>query len=62
MSAVCVVCGSTKDVRRSPRDRNAIPADVPVCAECEAATGRREVGIVRKKDGTLHITDGRRDD
>jgi len=59
VTAPCAVCGSTEDVKRSPKDRNALPADVPVCAECEAAIGRREVGIVRRKDGTLSITDGR---
>lgn len=39
--------------------QNALPADVAICAKCRAAIGRREVGIIRRADGRLHITDGR---
>lgn len=58
MSVVaCVVCGADGTVTR--KALNGLPLGVVICAPCKAAIGNREVGIVRRPDGTLHITDGR---
>lgn len=53
----CVVCrgaSSGKPYRFSGGD------SAPVCADCREAITRREVGICRRDDGSLSVTDGRR--
>lgn len=55
----CVVCQSDQGVLNS-KAWNGRPEGVVICPDCIAAITRREVGIVKRKDGSLHITDGRR--
>jgi len=38
---------------------NALPAGVAVCGACRAAITARQVGVVRRADGSLYVTDGR---
>jgi hypothetical protein len=55
---ICAICGSSPaTVQTRPMD--ALPVGVAACRECRAAIARCEVGVVRRADGTLHITDGR---
>ncbi len=55
---ICVVCGSDQGVLNG-RARNGLPAGVVLYAECYDAIEQRQVGIVRRLDNSLDITDGR---
>jgi len=54
----CVIChgyGATETVRAL----NGLPLGVIACDSCREAVKRRQVGVVRRPDGSLYITDGR---
>lgn len=53
----CVVCGSADAIDRKPL--NGYPVGLAICLECYEAVKRREVGIVKRAEGSLHVTDGR---
>lgn len=55
----CVVCGRSRLVVETVEPSNGLPAKVAICPGCVAAIRRREVGIVRRNNGALYITDGR---
>lgn len=57
MAQPCVVCGGVGFPTR--KALNGLPFGVVICQSCREAVIAREVGIVRRPDGTLHITDGR---
>ena len=57
MGESCVVCGQPGTMNR--KALNGLPKDIIICETCKTAVGNREVGIVRRPDGSLHITDGR---
>lgn len=57
MAQPCVVCGAPGATVK--KALNGLPFGVVICATCRDAVMMREVGIVRRPDDTLHITDGR---
>lgn len=59
-SLFCVVCGSP-EATVNKQVLNGLPRDVVVCEDCKQAVKRRQVGISRLKDGTLSVTDGRKE-
>ena len=56
----CDVCGTRHGVEIVAKAENALPANVAICKGCRDAIKRREIGIMRRADGTLHVTDGRK--
>lgn len=54
----CQICGNDS-ASEQKTFMNGLPIGVVSCDECRAAVKRREVGVVKRPDGSLHITDGR---
>lgn len=57
--AVCAVCGG-KRASVTVKPLNGLPRGVLACEDCRGAVERREVGVVVRPGGALHVTDGRR--
>lgn len=55
----CQVCGGPK-ATKTVKELNGLPKGLWACEDCRDAVKRREVGVSRDDDGTLHITDSRR--
>lgn len=58
-STACRICGGP-DATETTKALSGLPKGVLACDECRAAVKRREVGVVRNRDGILHITDARK--
>jgi hypothetical protein len=54
----CAVCGAP-DASTRRAALNGLPRDVAACPACVAAVTARQVGVVRRADGSLSVTDGR---
>src|SRR5215831_1823642 len=55
---ICVICGAPGQLWRKRVD--GLPKDCPACEACYKAVQGRTVGVSRRDDGSLSITDGRR--
>lgn len=55
----CAVCAST-EATVTQQALNGLPRGVAVCEDCKQAVKQRQVGIVRRPDGSLSVTDGRK--
>jgi hypothetical protein len=59
----CAICQSPSGyANRGKHTINGLPVGVPACEECRTAILNREVGVTRRADGSLSITDGRKKD
>lgn len=54
---ICVVCESPNG--QPVKGGNGRPDGVSICPPCVEAIQARQVGIVKRPDGSLYITDGR---
>lgn len=59
---ICIFphCQTPEEATLTTRAMNGLPQGVACCANCKAAVKRSEVGVVRREDGSLHVTDARR--
>lgn len=56
--ADCAICGGSP-ATVTKRALNGLPVGVVACDACREAVKRREVGVVVREGGSLHVTDGR---
>lgn len=54
----CEICGGPS-AALTTKPLNGLPLNTVACEPCRIAVKARQVGVVRREDGSLHITDGR---
>lgn len=54
----CCLCGASPATVQT-RPMNALPVGASACLDCRQAIKRCEAGVVRREDGSLHVTDSR---
>lgn len=57
IDTICRVCGGHG--KATAHATNGLPKGVVICPDCRDAVKLREVGIVERPDGSLHVTDAR---
>lgn len=59
LAPACAICGGP-DASVTTKPLNGLPLQVVACEDCRAAVRRRQVGVSRRADGSLSVTDGRK--
>ena len=54
MALICQICDSP-DAALNLQPMNGLPSRMVVCEDCKQLVREREIGVVRRPDGSLHV-------